>query len=78
MLAERDQDSSSAYSAWFGKSVDMLVAIRQGHVPLPCSIIGESIADVHVLLKPGWEIDLRKESILAVEEYVVAPNDAIN
>jgi hypothetical protein len=56
MLAARIRDSSSAYSARLGSSVVLLVAIRQGHVPLPCSIIGESMADVHVLPKPGWEI----------------------
>jgi hypothetical protein len=47
-------------------------------VPLPCSIVGESVADVRVRIKPGWEVDLRKELILAVEEYVVARDNRIN
>jgi hypothetical protein len=45
---------------------------------MPCSIVGESDADVRVRLKPGWEMDLRKELILAVEEYAVAPDPQLN
>ena len=70
--------SSSAYSPWFGKSVVLLVAIRQCHFPMPCSIVGESVADVRVRIKPGWEMDLRKELILAVEEYPVAAPHLLN
>ena len=36
-----------------------------------CRIIGESVAAVGVRIKPGWAMDLRKELILALEEYVV-------
>jgi hypothetical protein len=68
----------SAYAAWFGKSVILLVAIRQCRVPMPCCIIGESVAAVRVRLKPGWEMDLRKELILAVEEYVVGLDNWVN
>lgn len=68
MLTEGIKKVSPRYSAWFGKSVVLLVAIRQCHIPLPCSIIGESVADVRVRIEPGWEMDLRKELIVAVEE----------
>jgi hypothetical protein len=78
MLVEGTKTSASAYSAWFGKSVVLLVVIRQGHVPLPCSIVGESVANVRVRFEPGWEMNLRKELILSVEEYVVAPEGRIN
>jgi hypothetical protein len=78
MITEGIKGLSSAYSAWFGKSVVLLVAIRQCHVPMPCSIVGESVADVRVRIKPGWEMNLRKELILAVEEYVVARDNRIN
>ena len=72
MIAEGTKDFSPIYSGWFGKSVLLLVAIRQCRFPLPCSIVGESVADVRVRIKPGWELAVRKDLILAVEEYVVA------
>jgi hypothetical protein len=78
MITEGTKDYSSIYSAWFGKSVVLLVAIRQCQIPMPCSIVGESVAEVCVRIGPGWEMNLRKELILAVEEYVVAPDHPIN
>jgi hypothetical protein len=68
MITEETSASSSKYSAWFGRSVVLQVAIRQCRVPLPCSIVGESAADLRVRINPGWEMDLRKELVLAVEE----------
>jgi hypothetical protein len=58
---------SSTYSAWFGIPV-LLFVVRQCGVPIPCHIIAESVAAVRIRLQPGWEIDVRKEFILAVEE----------
>ena len=78
MITDGIKKKSSAYSAWFGKSVILLVAIRQCHVPMPCSIVGESVAALRVRIKPGLEMDLRKELILAVEEYVVGLNNWVN
>jgi hypothetical protein len=78
MTPDGTQDFSPAYSAWFGKSVVLLVVIRQCHVPMRCSIVGESAADVRVRIKPGWEMDLRKELILAVEEEAVVTDSRAN
>jgi hypothetical protein len=78
MITVATKDSSSVYSSWFGKSVVLLVAIRQCHLPMPCCIIGESVTAVRVRIKPGWEMDLRKELILAVEEYVTDLENWIN
>ena len=66
------------YSAWFGKAVVLLVVIRQCHVPIPCRIVGESVADVRVRVQPGWEMDVQKELILAVEEDAVALDTRVN
>jgi hypothetical protein len=66
------------YSTWFGKSVVLLVDIRQCHVPMPCSIIGESASDVRIRLQPGWEMEVRKELILAVEEDGAALASRVN
>ncbi len=78
MMTEGNMDFSSIYSIWFGKSVVLLVAIRQIPIPVPCSIVGESAADLRVRIKPGWEMNLRKELILAVEEYAVASESQMN
>jgi hypothetical protein len=61
------RDCWTTYSAWFGIPV-LLFVVRQCRVPIPCHIIAESVAAVRIRLQPGWEIDVRKEFILAVEE----------
>jgi hypothetical protein len=70
--------AKSSYSGWFGKSVVLLVAIRQCEVPLPCSIVSESVSAVHVRIDTGLEMDVRKELVLAVEEYGVTSNARIS
>jgi hypothetical protein len=69
---------SPAFAAWIGKSVVMLVVIRQCHVPMPCRIVGETAVDVRVRIHPGWEMDIHKNLILAVEEVVVAGAARVN
>jgi hypothetical protein len=78
MIAERKKDFSLQYSSWFGKPVVMLVVIRQCPVPMPCRIVGESVADVRVRIQSGWEMEIRKDLILAVEEFVIAAEDRVN
>jgi len=78
MIAEGTKGFSPAYSGWFGKPVVLLVVIRQCHVPMPCRIVGESAADVRVRIHPGWELNVKKELILAVEEVVIAPAARVN
>ena len=78
MIAPGTKDFASAYSAWVGKPVVLLVEVRRCHIPMPCSIVGESVAVVRVRFKPGWEMDLRKELILAVLEDHVALQNRVN
>ena len=78
MIAEGRKDFSPVFSAWFGKPVVLLVVIRQCKVPVSCSVVGESVADVRVRIKPGWEMDVPKELILAVEEDTVAQDSQVN
>jgi hypothetical protein len=78
MIAERTRDFSPVYSSWFGKPVVMLVVIRQCHIPMPCQIVGESAADVRVRIQPGWEMNVGKDLILAVEEVVTAAEDWVH
>ena len=78
MIAERTKDFSPLYSSWLGKPVVMLVVIRQCHVPMPCQIVRESAADVRVRIQPGWEMNVGKNLILAVEEDVTAAEDWVH
>ena len=78
MITEGTKNFSPAYSALFDKPVVLLVVIRQCHVPMPCRIVGESAADVRVRIHPGWELEIRKNLILAVEEVVIAPEYRVN
>jgi hypothetical protein len=66
------------YSTWVGKPVVLLVVIRQCHLPLPCHIVGETIADVLVRIRPGYEMEIRKDLILAVEEDSAISNLRVN
>jgi hypothetical protein len=72
MITEGTKKKSHVYSAWLGKPVVLIVLVRQCPVPMPCSIVGESVADVRVRIPPGWELDVRKELILAVKEDAAA------
>jgi hypothetical protein len=67
MNTEGIWDRSPVYSAWFGIPV-LLFVVRECRVPIPCNIIAESASAVRIQLQPGWEIDVRKDLILAVEE----------
>jgi hypothetical protein len=78
MITEGSKQSSPVYSTWFGKPVVLTVLVRQCPVPMPCSIIGESVGDVRVRIQPGWEMSVRKELILAVEEDAVAIDTRVN
>lgn len=78
MMTEGTNDFLPAYSAWFGKPVVMLVVIRRCHVPMPCRIVGESAVDVRVRIQPGWEMNIRKDLILAVEEVMITGKSAVN
>jgi hypothetical protein len=72
MIIDGTKDSSAVYSVWFGKPVVLLVNIRQFPVPMACHIVGESAAEVRVRVQSGWEMDVRKDLILAVEEVATA------
>jgi hypothetical protein len=78
MIAEETKDYSRDFSSWIGKPVVMLVAIRQCLFPMPCRIVGESAIDVRIWLERGWEVDVRKELIVAVEEAYMDREEFVN
>ena len=78
MIEKGMKTSSPVFATWIGKSVVMLVVIRQCHVPMPCRIVGETAAEVRVRIHPGWEMDVHKNLILAVEEAAIAAEARVN
>jgi hypothetical protein len=72
MIVEDLKNFSPLYSAWRGRPVILRVIIRQCQVPMACQIVGESAADVRVRIQPGWEMDVRKNLILAVHEQPIS------
>ncbi len=58
----------SAYSVWFGQPVVLQVTAGDQKVPLRGTIIGESNAAVRFRIGEGWDVDIFKAMILAVEE----------
>jgi hypothetical protein len=77
MNTEARSVGSPIYSAWIGIPV-LLFVIRECRVPIPCSIIAESLSVVRIRLQPGWEIDVPKQSILAIEEATASWEDYMN
>ena len=78
MNTEGTKTFSPVYSAWVGKPVVLLVVIRQCQVPMPCRIVGESAADVRVHIMPGWEMNVRKDLILGIEENADGSEISVN
>jgi hypothetical protein len=58
----------SAYAFWVGQAVILQVAADELHVPLRGVIVGESESTVRFRVGEGWDIDIYKHMILAVEQ----------
>ena len=58
----------SAYATWLGQQVILQVAAGELRVPLRGVIVGESYVAVRFRVGDGWDIDVYKPMILAVEE----------
>jgi hypothetical protein len=71
-------DLVTPFSSLIGEFVVLIVNIRQCHVPLRCRIMDESLGEVVINIEPGWEMNVRKELILAVEQDHVVGNGRIN
>jgi hypothetical protein len=59
---------TSAYTTWLGQQVILQVAAGELRVPLRGVIVGESDASIRFRVGDGWDIDVYKPMILAVEE----------
>jgi hypothetical protein len=68
MRAEGDTAMESAYAAWMGQQVVLQVSAGDLRVPLRGKIVGESKDAVRIRVGDGWDVDIYKAMILAVEE----------
>ena len=58
----------SPYASWIGQAVILQVAADDLCVPLRGVIVGESESTVRFRVGEGWDIDIFKPMILAVEQ----------
>ncbi len=58
----------SAYEIWLNQPVVLQVSAADLKVTLRGTIVGESDATVRFRIGQGWEVDIFKTMILAVEE----------
>lgn len=68
LISEKAKGHLRAYSALLGKRVVLVIVTRTGYIPMPCSIVAVSATTIRIHIQSGWEMDLRKESILGVED----------
>ena len=62
----------SAYRTWIGQSVVLQVALGDIRVPLRGKLLKEGGETVRMRVGEGWDIDIYKAMILAVEEDAMA------
>ena len=59
---------TSAYAVWLNQPVVLQVNAGDLKVPLRGMIVGESAESVRLRIGEGWDVDIYKTMILAVEE----------
>lgn len=57
------------YSLWLGQQVVLQVAAGDMRVPLRGVIVGETQDAVRFRIGDGWDVDIYKSMVLAVEEH---------
>ncbi len=63
----------SAYTAWIGQPVVLQVALGDIKVPLRGKLLKDGGETVRMRIGEGWDVDIYKAMILAVEQDVMAP-----
>jgi hypothetical protein len=62
----------SAYAPWIGQPVVLQVALGEMKVPLRGKLLKDNGETVRVRIGDGWDVDVYKTMILAVEEDALA------
>ena len=58
----------AAFRSWVGQSVVLKVSAGDVTVPLRGTIVGEGADTVRFRIGEGWDVDIFKSMVLAVEE----------
>ena len=66
--AQEGREMTSAFAVWRGQPVILQVAAGTTRVPLRGTIVGESDEALRVRIGGGWDVDIYKTMVLAVEE----------
>lgn len=62
----------SAYAAWVGKPVVLQVALGDIKVPLRGTLLKDGAETVRMRIGEGWDVDIFKSMIVAVEKDSMA------
>ena len=62
----------SAYQSWIGQAVVLQVALGDIRVPLRGRLVKDGGETLRVRIGDGWDVDIYKAMILAVEEDALA------
>ncbi|HZV88879.1 MAG TPA: hypothetical protein VFF95_15120 [Candidatus Binatus sp.] len=62
----------SAYAAWVGQPVVLQVALGDTKVPLRGTLLKDGGETVRMRIGEGWDVDIYKAMILAVEQDAMA------
>jgi len=62
----------SAYQPWIGQAVVLQVALGELRVPLRGRLMKDGGETLRVRIGDGWDVDIYKTMILAVEEDAMA------
>ncbi len=63
----------SAYTAWIGQPVVLQVALGDIKVPLRGRLLKDGGETIRMRIGEGWDVDIYKAMILAVEQDAMAP-----
>lgn len=66
----------SAYATWIGQSVVLQVALGDIKVPLRGKLLKDGAETVRMRIGDGWDVDIYKAMILAVEQDAMALHPA--
>jgi hypothetical protein len=62
----------SSYATWLGQSVVLQVALGDIKVPLRGTLLKDGGETVRMRIGEGWDVDIYKTMILAVEQDAMA------
>jgi hypothetical protein len=62
----------SAYAPWIGQQVVLQVALGEIKVPLRGTLLKDGGETVRMRIGEGWDVDIYKTMILAVEQDAMA------